>query len=34
MKFSWSDLSEIWMMAYKKGYESGCMDKAREYEFD
>ena len=22
-KFSWNDLSEIWTMAYKEGYEMG-----------
>lgn len=27
-KFNCSELFEIWIMAYKKGYESGYMDKA------
>ncbi len=33
-KFSWSDLFEIWMMAYKKGYETGYMDRARGHEYN
>lgn len=33
-KFSWSDLFEIWMMAYKKGYETGYMDRTRGYEYN
>lgn len=33
-KFSWSDLFEIWMMAYKKGYENGYMDKVRGHEYN
>lgn len=33
-KFSWSDLFEIWMMAYKKGYGVGYMDKSRDYEYN
>lgn len=32
--FSWSDLFEIWMMAYKKGYENGYMDKVRGHEYN
>jgi hypothetical protein len=27
-KFSLSDIFEIWIMAYKRGYENGYMDKA------
>lgn len=33
-EFIWSDLFEIWMMAYKKGYETGYMDKFRGYEYN
>lgn len=28
-EFSWSDLFEIWIMAYKRGYEHGYMDKSK-----
>lgn len=27
-EFSWSDLLEIWIMAYERGYEHGYRDKA------
>lgn len=33
-KFSWPDLFEIWMMAYRRGYESGYMDKYRGHEYN
>lgn len=33
-EFSWSDLFEIWMMAYRRGYEIGYMDKVRGYEYN
>ena len=33
VEFTWSDLHEIWMMAYRRGYESGYMDKANNHDY-
>ena len=33
-KFSWNDLSEIWTMAYKEGYENGYMNGSEGYDYN
>lgn len=33
-EFVWSDLFDIWIMAYKRGYEHGYRDKARGFEYN
>lgn len=34
IKFSWSDINELWMMAYRRGYGIGYMDKVRGCEYN
>lgn len=33
-KFGWNDFSEIWMMAYKEGYENGYMNGTEGYDYN